>query len=72
MENFTHAIGLKSVEYYSSEEGTPVFKDHEYEVIAIYNNTSDEIQDAMAVLRLYAHEKTFSGPIASRSVAPTP
>jgi len=51
-------IGLEYVDFFSSEEGVPMYKDHEYELISIYNNTTDEDQDSMAVMYLYllAHE----------------
>jgi len=50
-------IGLEEVEYYSSVDGLPVHADHEYELITIYNNTSGEQQDSMAVMHLYLHAK---------------
>jgi hypothetical protein len=46
-------IGLEHVDFFSSEEGVLMYKDHEYELISIYNNTSDEDQDAMALMYLY-------------------
>ena len=46
-------IGLSEVEYFTSAEGVPVYKDHEYQLITIYNNTSGEQQDSMAVMHLY-------------------
>ncbi len=51
--NSTGRIGLDHVEYYSSEEGIPLYKDHEYTLISLYDNTSGEPQDAMAVMFLY-------------------
>ncbi len=53
-------IGIESVEYYSSQEGIPIYKDHEYQVISVYNNTSDEDQDSMAVMFLYLLDKEFN------------
>jgi len=52
-------IGLSHVETHSSELGIPLFADHGYELVATYNNTSDENQDAMAVMFLYADDKAF-------------
>lgn len=52
-------IGIERVEYYSSVEGLPLFKDHEYEIISVYNNTSSEDQDSMAVMYLYMLDKEF-------------
>ena len=57
-------IGLEHVDYLSSEEGVPMYKDHEYELISIYNNTSDEDQDAMALMYLYlSAEEPLRQPI---------
>lgn len=46
-------IGIDHVESFSSEEGIKVFRDHEYELISVYNNTTNEDQDSMAVMFLY-------------------
>jgi hypothetical protein len=48
-------IGLANLEYFGSEEGLPLYADHEYEIIDTYNNTSGEMQDAMASMFLYIH-----------------
>ncbi|MBK6518979.1 MAG: hypothetical protein IPG04_33755 [Polyangiaceae bacterium] len=53
-------IGLEHVDSFSSVEGIPVFKDHEYELVSVYNNTTDVDQDSMAVLLLYMLDKEFS------------
>ena len=45
--------GLRSVDTFSSVAGIPIYRDHEYELKSVYNNTSGEDQDAMAVLYLY-------------------
>jgi hypothetical protein len=52
-------IGLAEVEYFSSVEGIPLYKDHEYEVVSLYNNTSGETQDAMATMFLYLRVYDF-------------
>ncbi len=52
-------IGIDRVDYFSSEEGVQLYKDHEYELISTYNNTSGEDQDSMAVMYLYVHDKDF-------------
>jgi hypothetical protein len=54
-------IGLSHVPYYSdADKGIPLYKNHEYEIITTYNNTSSEDQDAMAVLGLYSIDKDFN------------
>jgi hypothetical protein len=55
-------IGLAQVDYFSSPEGLPLFKDHEYEIISMYNNTTGENQDSMAVMNLYLLDKEFKKP----------
>ena len=40
-------IGIDRVDYYSSPEGIPLFKGHEYELISRYNNTSKADADSM-------------------------
>ncbi len=60
--NFREKIGLEHVEAFSSEEGIPVYKDHEYELVSVYNNTTNEDQDSMAVMYLYLLDKTFTKP----------
>jgi hypothetical protein len=51
-------IGFKSIEYYKSVEGIPVFKDHSYELISTYNclDTTDR-HTAMAVMYLYLEDR---------------
>src|SRR4029077_43289 len=46
-------VGLAEVEYLSSAEGIPLYKDHQYEVTSVYDNTSGVDQDAMATMFLY-------------------
>lgn len=44
---------ISHISHYASEEGFPIYKDHVYEIEALYNNTSDEAVDAMAMMVLY-------------------
>jgi hypothetical protein len=53
-------IGLAHVDSLSSTEGIPVFKDHEYELVSVYNNTTSENQDSMAVMLIYLLDKEFT------------
>ncbi len=50
-------IGLDHVDPFSSTEGVPLFKDHDYEMVSIYDNTSGEDQDAMASFFLFLHDR---------------
>lgn len=57
--NFEGKIGLDHVDYFSSVNGIELFKDHEYEIVSVYNNTTEQEQDSMAVMYLYARDKVF-------------
>ncbi len=46
-------IALEHVEHVSSVEGLPLYKDHEYEIVSVYENFSGEDQDAMATVFMY-------------------
>ena len=59
MKNFDGKIGLEHVDFFSSAEGIPVYEDHDYELVSVYNNTSGEDQDSMAVMFLYLLDKQF-------------
>ena len=51
--NPTGRLGLESVESLQSEEGIPLYKDHQYELVSVYENTTAEDQDSMASMFLY-------------------
>ncbi len=57
--NRNDKIGLEHVDYYSSVEGMPVYRDHQYELVTVYNNTSGEMQDSMAVMFLYLYDREY-------------
>ena len=64
--NFDDKIGLEEVEYFSSEEGLPLYQDHEYEVVSTYFNTTDVDQDSMAVIFMYVMDPEFVKPDPSK------
>ena len=66
MDNSGDKIGIDRVDYYSSTEGVLVFKGHQYELISVYNNTSGENQDAMAVMFLYILDRDYTKPALTR------
>lgn len=55
-------VGLDHVDHFSSKEGIALFKDHEYEIISVYNNTTNQDQDSMAVLNMYLADMEFKMP----------
>jgi len=60
--NFPDRIGLEHVDSFSSVEGLPVYKDHDYELVSVYNNTTSVDQDSMAVMYLYFLDKEYRKP----------
>jgi hypothetical protein len=60
-------VGLDWIDYYSSEAGFPVYKDHQYELISVYENPGRERSDAMASMFLYYVDRDFDrGAVAAR------
>ena len=59
---FPDRIGLAHVDSFSSVEGIPIYKDHEYELVSVYQNVTDKDQDSMAVMNLYMLDKDFVAP----------
>jgi hypothetical protein len=50
-------FGFERIDYYSSEEGIPVYKDHQYELVSAYHCTDTTDQHtAMAVMYLYLRD----------------
>jgi hypothetical protein len=69
--NLRGKVGLDHVEAFSSAEGIPMFQDHDYELVTVYNNTTPEKQDSMAVMFLYLLDKEFRREAINAS-APRP
>ena len=65
---FPDRIGLACVDSFSSVEGIPIYKDHEYELVSVYQNPTEKDQDSMAVMNLYMLDKDFAMPKASEVV----
>lgn len=55
-------IGLDHVDSFSSAEGIPIYAGHEYELVSVYDNPTDEAQDAMAIMFLYLRDAGFEKP----------
>lgn len=64
-------IGLTHVETISSPAGIPFYKDHNYELVSVYNNTTHENADSMASVFLGLDDQEFAKPknLARRSAA---
>ena len=44
---------IRSVEHFESTEGIPLYRDHSYRLVTVYNNTTNKNVDAMASLWMY-------------------
>lgn len=55
-------VGLVHVDHYSGEEGIPLYAGHQYELISVYDNTSEQDVDSMAVMYLYMRDHRFQRP----------
>jgi len=64
-------VGLADVQTFSSEAGIELFVDHEYELVSIYDNPTQEGILAMAKMRLYLLDHSFTNPVVS-SAQPAP
>ncbi len=67
-KNLEGRIGLAHVDYLESARGIEVFADHEYEMVSIYNNTSGEDQDSMAVMYMYLWDRELDRRLARGAV----
>ncbi len=63
--SFKDKIGLSYVDSFSSRTGVPLFKNHEYDLISTYNNTTSEDKDSMAVMLLFALDANFKKPVTA-------
>ena len=54
--------GLVDMSHYSSVEGMELHRDHEYDLITIYDNTTDREVDAMGILYLYYENTLYADP----------
>lgn len=52
-------VGIEHIDHYSSRQGFTLHPDHEYSLISVYNNTSGQPVDSMAVMYLYAAVPNF-------------
>ena len=52
--------------------GIPVYADHQYELVSVYENTSAEEQDSMAVMYLYLDDRHFHRPLVADHAGTSP
>ncbi len=63
--NPAKGIGLTHVETITSTAGIPLYKDHQYELISIYNNTTKQNADSMASVFFGLDDPDFVRPTAA-------
>ncbi len=64
-------VGLEHVDTFLSTEGTPLYRDHKYELISVYNNTTRNTHDSMASIFLGVEDREFAKPSSDDLVART-
>ncbi|HJT17321.1 MAG TPA: hypothetical protein VJ853_08030, partial [Thermoanaerobaculia bacterium] len=74
--NPTGRVGLDRVDTFVSIAGVPMYKDHKYELISVYNNPTKQNADSMASMFLALDDPEFVAPtpaqLADRGVIITP
>ena len=58
-------VGLDNVETFSSEKGVPMYKDHKYELVSVYDNPTQQNADSMASAFLALSDPDFVHPDAA-------
>lgn len=58
-ENRPERIGLARIDQIASPEGITLHKDHQYELVSAYNNTTKANRTAMAVMYMYVEDTEF-------------
>ena len=57
--DFDDRIGVAEMEELSLPQGVELFKDHQYELVTVYDNPTSEPVDAMSILYVYSLDKQF-------------
>jgi len=59
VKNRRQGMGIKTVTYFTSKKGVLLYKDHDYELISTYDNTSLKDQDEMAVFYMFLKNPNY-------------
>lgn len=59
-EAYTDRVGIADMESFSSIDGATLARDHEYELVTVYDNTTDAPIDAMGIVYLHLRDHAFS------------
>lgn len=63
-EQLAKGVGLDRITYFSSEEGIPVYAKHDYELVSVYHNHTNQEQSAMAFMFCDVLDKGYHKPDA--------
>jgi hypothetical protein len=65
--NFADHVAVEEITHYASQEGIMIHRDHDYEIVAVYDNTTDHDVDSMAVMYLYLLDSDGQQTASARS-----
>jgi len=58
-QDWDDRLGVARMDEISSPEGIPILRDHTYELVTVYNNTTQADIDAMSILYFYCRDWSF-------------
>jgi cyclophilin family peptidyl-prolyl cis-trans isomerase len=67
--NPKNRVGLDRVDAFVSIEGVPMYKDHKYELISVYNNPTQQNVDSMASMFMALDDPEFAAPTTAELVS---
>jgi cyclophilin family peptidyl-prolyl cis-trans isomerase len=67
--NPKNRVGLDRVDAFVSMEGVPMYKDHKYELISVYNNPTKQNADSMASMFLALDDPEFAAPTSAELIS---
>ncbi len=56
---FESRSGIAELPHFSSSEGVSLYRKHQYEIITVNNNDTNEVQDSMGMLVIYYVDRDF-------------
>ncbi len=60
--NPKHRVGLEHVDAFVSIDGVPMYRDHKYEMVSVYDNPTKQNADSMASMFLAVDDPEFAAP----------
>ncbi len=62
-------LGVAHMDEISSPEGIPLHRDHKYELVTVYNNTTKSDIDAMSILYIYCRDWSFENHSSAAAIS---